>query len=279
MTTIAQLLEEAQLQLAASDSPRLDAEVLLCHATGFSRAHLFAWPEEQVKEPLVNLFRQLLSRRVEGEPVAHLTGLREFWSLELEVTPDTLIPRPDTELLVEQALEIIPEKAAWDIADLGCGSGAIALAIARERPNCRVMAVERSEKAFEVARRNGQRLGFTNVTFRKGNWFEPLAGETFELIVSNPPYIASSDPHLSLGDVRFDPQSALVSGEDGLDDIRYLIVSAHGYLKPGGWLMVEHGFEQGEIVMQLFQEQGFRSVADIRDYQGHGRVAIGSLEA
>lgn len=246
MTTIAQLLEEAQAQLSASESPRLDAEVLLSHVTGLSRTHFFTWPEEQLEASQVEQFRELISRRAGGEPVAHLTKSREFWSLDLEVTPDTLIPRPDTELLVERVMEIIPKDAAWDIADLGTGSGAIALAIAAERPDCSVVAVEQSEKALLVAKRNGQRLGLTNVTFLSGNWFEPLAGKQFELVVSNPPYIASGDPHLSDGDVRFEPQSALVSGEDGLDDIRFLIASAPGYLKPGGLVVAGTRLRTGE---------------------------------
>ena len=278
MNTIAQLLDEAQAQLTASDTPRLDAEVLLSHVTGYSRTHFFTWPEEQLEAPLVERFHKLVSRRAAGEPVAHLTGLREFWSLELEVTSDTLIPRPDTELLVEQALGMVPEEAVWDIADMGTGSGAIALAIASERPNSRVVAVERSDRALEVARRNGQRLGLTNVTFLSGNWFSPLAGETFDLIVSNPPYIASRDPHLSEGDVRFEPPAALSSGEDGLDDIRFLISHAPGYLKPGGWLMLEHGYEQGDEVMRLLKQEGYSKVVCFHDLQGHERVTAGCFE-
>jgi release factor glutamine methyltransferase len=278
MTTISQLLDEAQAQLLASDSPRLDAEVLLSHVTGHPRSHLFAWPEEQVEERLAEKYRDLVSRRAGGEPVAHLTGEREFWSLELKVTPDTLIPRPDTELLVEQALAIIPEAAGWDVADLGTGSGAIALAIGRERPGCRVVAVEQSEGALRVAQENGRRHGITNVTFRSGSWFDPLAGEKFELIVSNPPYVASYDPHLSEGDVRFEPRSALVAGADGLDDIRYLIANAPRYLKPGGWLLLEHGFDQGRRIQQLFYEHGYRPVTGFRDYQGHDRVTAGCFE-
>ena len=278
MNTIAQLLDEAQTQLTASDTPRLDAEVLLSHVTGYSRTHFFTWPEEQLEAPLVERFHKLVSRRAAGEPVAHLTGLREFWSLELEVTSDTLIPRPDTELLVEQALGMVPEEAVWDIADMGTGSGAIALAIASERPNSRVVAVERSDRALEVARRNGQRLGLTNVTFLSGNWFSPLAGETFDLIVSNPPYIASRDPHLSEGDVRFEPPAALSSGEDGLDDIRFLISHAPGHLKSGGWLMLEHGYEQGDEVMRLLKQEGYSKVVCFHDLQGYERVTAGCFE-
>lgn len=279
MTTIAELLNEAQAQLVASDSPRLDAEVLLAYVTGRPRTHFIAWPEKELDSGQVEQFRRLVQRRAKGEPVAHITGRREFWSLNLEVTADTLIPRPETELLVEQALELIPQDAAWSIADLGTGSGAIALAIANERPGCSVVAVEMSAKALQVAEKNAGQLGISNITFVLGKWFEPLSGQRFELIVSNPPYIQERDIHLSEGDVRFEPRSALVSGEDGLDDIRTLVYQAKSHLLPDGWLLLEHGYDQGQEVRAIMKREGYRHVRDIPDYQGHDRVAIGRIPA
>lgn len=258
-----------------SDTARLDAELLLCQVLGVSRSYLFTWPERELSAEQLGILEPLLARREAGEPVAHILGRREFWSLELAVTVDTLIPRPETELLVEAALERIPPDAAWQIADLGTGSGAIALAIASERPNCRITAVERSPAALEVARQNAERLAIPNVRFLPGSWFEPLTGQRFELIVSNPPYIPRLDPHLSEGDVRFEPMTALAAGEDGLDDIRHLVANAPLFLQSPGWLLLEHGYDQGEAVTTLLREAGYAEVADLPDLQGHGRVAVG----
>jgi len=259
----------------ASDSARLDAELLLCHVLGVNRTYLYTWPERKLDEAQLRALEPLLGRREGGEPVAHILGKREFWSLELVVSADTLIPRPETELLVEAALERIPFDAEWRIADLGTGSGAIALAIASERPACHITAVERTPGALEVAQQNADRLGITNVTFHLGSWFEPLVDQRFELIVSNPPYIPRQDPHLGEGDVRFEPVSALVAGEDGLDDIRFLVANAPQYLKAPGWLMLEHGYDQGEAVVSLLRESGYGEVDDLVDMPGHGRVAVG----
>ncbi len=270
-------LSSARLQVS-SDSPRLDAELLLCHVLGKPRTYLFTWPEQRLPPEQLAEFETLVQRRLQGEPVAHILGHREFWSLELAVSADTLVPRPETELLVEAALERIPPDAEWQIADLGTGSGAIALAIASERPRCRVTAVERSEGALAVARKNAERHGLSNVEFQPGSWFEPFAGRRFEVIVSNPPYIPQQDPHLEQGDVRFEPVTALASGADGLDDIRYLIAHAPEYLASPGWLLLEHGYDQGGDVMALLRQGGYGHIADLEDLQGHGRVAIGCRE-
>lgn len=270
--TLQQTTERLQ---AVSGSARLDAELLLCHVLGRPRGYLYTWPEAELGEVDRQAFEGLVERRLGGEPIAHIIGRREFWSLELDVSADTLIPRPETELLVEAALERIPERAQWSVADLGTGSGAIALAIAGERPNCHITAVERSEGALAVALRNIRRLGPGNIELLQGNWFTPLAGRRFEMILSNPPYIPDSDPHLRQGDVRFEPLSALAAGADGLADIRYLIAEAAEYLQDPGWLLLEHGYDQGAAVTALMRDAGYLDVADLADLQGHGRVAIG----
>lgn len=275
---IATALRQASTRLQQlSDSPRLDAELLLCHVLGQSRAYLFTWPERVLTAEQLQALEEVLRRREGGEPVAHILGRREFWSLELAVSADTLIPRPETELLVEAALARIPLDAAWDIADLGTGSGAIALAIASERPHCRITAVERSEAALALARENGRRLELANVAFVAGSWFEPLRGRRFEMILSNPPYIPQQDPHLQRGDVRFEPLTALASGADGLEDIRHIIANAPDHLGAPGWLLLEHGYDQGAKVAALLRQRGFRAVEELADLQGHGRVALGRI--
>lgn len=260
---------------AVSDSARLDAELLLCHVLSRPRAYLYTWPERGLEKTEREALEALTERRLDGEPIAHILGKREFWSLELAVSADTLIPRPETELLVEAALARIPEEAEWSIADLGTGSGAIALAIASERTRCHVIAVERSEGALAVARENARRHGLGNVELLLGDWFVPLAGRRCEMILSNPPYIPEADPHLGQGDVRFEPSSALVAGADGLADLRHIIAGAKNFLQDPGWLLLEHGYDQGIAVTGLLREAGFVEVADLTDLQGHGRVAVG----
>lgn len=275
MSTIAATLTDATSQLSQLDSPRLEAELLLCTVLGQQRSYLYTWPDRALTEDQQLRFETLLARRIAGEPVAHILGERGFWTLELKVTPDTLIPRPETELLVEAALARIPIDAAWQIADLGTGSGAIALAIASERPGCRLCAVERSAAALAVARENAEKQGLDNIEFLQGDWFGPLRDRHFDMIVSNPPYIPQQDPHLKLGDVRFEPLTALASGEDGLDDIRHIVATAPDYLKPSGWLLLEHGYDQGEQVVSLLRQAGYGAAEDLPDLQGHGRVAVG----
>jgi release factor glutamine methyltransferase len=273
--TVQQVLAAAQARLADSDTPRLDAELLLCHLLEKNRAWLRAWPERALTADEQAAFDELVARRAAGEPVAYLTGRRAFWSLELKVTPATLIPRPDTETLVEWALELIPPDAALTLADLGTGSGAIALALGRERPRCRLVATDASADALAVARENAALNQVGNVEFRPGLWFAPLAGMHFDLIASNPPYIAAGDPHLGRGDLRYEPPGALASGRDGLDDIRLLAAGAGEHLAPGGWLLLEHGYDQGAAVRELLSRHGYREVQTRRDGGGNERISGG----
>ena len=278
--TITAALQSAIAQfMPTHTSARLDAELLLAHALGQSRSYLRAWPERLLTDQQVQVFAILVARRVAGEPIAHILGRREFWSLDLEVTPATLIPRPETELLVELALARIPVDAAWDIVDLGTGSGAIALAVAQERPRCRVMATDVSAAALAVAQANARRLAIGNVTFHQGTWYAGLGQQRFNAILSNPPYIRTDDPHLRQGDVRFDPPGALVSGTDGLDDLRVIVAGAPTHLHPGGWLLVEHGYDQGEAVRRLFVDAGLVGIHSLDDLAGHPRVCLGRMAA
>ena len=263
----------------ASAIDRVDADWLLAHALGRPRSWLFAHAADPVAPELVDRFQALIARREAGEPVAYLTGMQGFWTLDLEVSPATLIPRPETELLVERALARIPVNSASHVADLGTGSGAIALAIAKERPHTAVIATDASAAALEVARGNAARNGITNVEFREGDWLAPLAGETFDLIASNPPYIAEGDPHLDRGDLRFEPPTALSSGEDGLDAIRSIVRDAPARLAPGGWLLLEHGWDQGALVRALLEAAGFIDVETAHDLEGRDRISLGRKAA
>lgn len=272
MPTIESLLKSAELP--DSPSPRLDAELLLAHALGQSRSYLRTWPEREPSAAQCAAFAALLERRRAGEPVAYLLGRQGFWSLDLEVAPHTLIPRPDTELLVETALTLGPGGPAR-VLDLGTGTGAIALALACERPAWQVLGVDRVSEAVQLAERNRARLGLGNARFVESVWFSTLGGERFALIVGNPPYIAAADRHLSEGDVRFEPASALVAGEDGLDDIRRIVAEAPEHLEAGGWLLLEHGYDQAEAVRALFAARGFAAVESRRDLGGHQRITLG----
>ena len=263
-------LRAAQGRVAAGE-----AALLLAHVLDRSRSWLYAHGEAPVPERDLARFEQLVARRAAGEPVAYLLGTRGFWRFDLAVTPDTLIPRPETELLVELALARIPEQAAARVADLGTGSGAIALAVAGERPQAQVVAVDLSLDALGVARGNAATLGIGNVEFRSGDWLAPLSGERFDLIASNPPYIAEGDVHLAQGDLRFEPRGALASGTDGLDAIRTIAAAAPAHLHDGGWLLVEHGWEQGAAVRALFAGAGFVDVATERDLEQRDRVTLG----
>lgn len=265
--------------LAEGESPRADADVLLCHLLDCRRSYLMTWPERELDAALQATLQTWLARRLNGEPIAHLVGEREFWSLPLKVSPATLIPRPDTEVLVEQALTRIPQ-GPCAVLDLGTGTGAIALALKSERPEIDVWAVDRMADATALARENSVALGLP-IEVRDGSWFEPL-GEPdrdntprFAVIVSNPPYIDGADPHLEQGDVRFEPRSALVADDAGLADIRHIVAHAPAYLLTDGWLLLEHGWDQGEAVRQLLRDGGYREVATVRDYGDNDRVTLG----
>lgn len=273
MTTLANAIREAAARLPG-DEARLEAELLLAHALERPRSWFYAHSGDVLDGSQARAFDALLRRREGGEPVAQITGHRGFWSLELAVTPDTLIPRPETELLVELALERLPPTEMGQVLDLGTGTGAIALAIASERPLVDVSAVDVSEAALAVARANAADAGLP-LRLLQGSWFEPVAGDVYRMIVSNPPYIAENDPHLVLGDLRFEPRSALASGADGLDAIRLIVAGAPTHLLPGGWLLIEHGNDQGAAVRALFQAQGFAQVATARDLERRERVTRG----
>jgi len=256
-----------------SVTARIEVQCLLQSVLGVNRAYLLTHPERILTVRETARYVELFARRLAGEPIAYLLGEREFFGLNFKVTPATLIPRPDTELLVEMALQHIPAGGA--VLDMGTGSGAIALSIARERPDARVVAVDASEAALIVAAENAQRLNLGRVRLLRSDWFSALSGERFDLIASNPPYIENGDVHLSLGDVRFEPLSALASGADGLDDIRRIIVEAKAYLNAGGWLMFEHGYNQAERVRGLLQDAGFCAISSVLDLSGIERVTQG----
>jgi release factor glutamine methyltransferase len=275
---VRRLLAEGQDALAGTEVPALEATILLGHVLGRDRAWFYAHPEADVAETEAARYRALLQRRREGEPVAYLTGVREFWSLELRVTPAVLIPRPETELLVETALQRIPADAECRVADLGTGSGAVALAIATERPACDVHATELDADALAIARANAERLLPGRVRFHSGSWCEPLSGK-FRLVASNPPYVDASDPHLRQGDCRFEPRAALTPGADGLAAIRAIAVQAGAVLEPGGWLVFEHGLEQGPASRALLEALGYEDVETRLDLAGHERVTLGRRPA
>ncbi|MFS8063958.1 MAG: peptide chain release factor N(5)-glutamine methyltransferase [Luteimonas sp.] len=270
---------DALLRAAGARIDPVDAQWLLVHALGKPRSWLHAHGDEIAGAALAARFEALVARRAAGEPVAYLTGRRGFWSFDLAVTPATLIPRVETELLVELALARLPQDRDLRIADLGTGSGAIALALARERPHARVVATDASDAALAVARGNGDALGIANIEFRRGDWLAPLVSERFDLVVSNPPYIASDDPHLGTGDLPHEPVAALASGRDGLDAIRVIIRDTPMHLVAGGWLLLEHGLEQGRAVRDLLDAAGFVDVATEHDLEDRDRVTLGRTVA
>ena len=272
--SIKNLLTLARQQLSDSSSARFDAEILMAHVLESKRSFLYANPEFELPANRSEAFKKLVKQRAAGQPVAYLVESSEFWSLPLKVNPSVLIPRPDTERLVEAALSKIPESADWRIADLGTGSGAIALAIASERPKCEIHATDISPAATGVARENARQLGFSQVQVHCGSWTGPLKGK-FHLVVSNPPYIDANDPHLEMGDLRFEPRSALCPGTDGLAAIREISQLAQAILVDGGWLMFEHGWEQGPATRQVMKEAAYTRLETLQDLQGHERVTIG----
>jgi release factor glutamine methyltransferase len=258
--------------LAQGGLAPVDANALLAFVTGRNRAFFVAHADEPLPQQQIEQFLSLARRRRDGEPVAYLTGRREFRDLDLAVTPDVLIPRPETETLVEAALAHLAVDEAARVLDLGTGSGAIALAIAHARLHTDVLGVDNSEVALAVARGNATRLAIGNVRFERSDWYEALGGARFDVVVANPPYIAEGDPHLAEGDLRHEPRRALTPGGDGLDALRAIVAGARAHLVPGGVLAVEHGFDQAEAVQSLFVDAGATEIHRHRDLAGHWRV-------
>lgn len=272
---IADGLRQARARLPESDSAGLDAELLLCSVLRCDRARLYARPEQGLSQTQMALFNARIKQRAEGRPVAYLLGKKEFWSLDLSVSRDTLIPRPETELLVEKALELLPAGCAREVLDAGTGSGAIAIAIAKERPASRSIAVDNSPAALAMARQNIAAHGLWRIRLIQADWLNFKHECQYDLIVGNPPYIAADDPHLKRGDLRFEPRAALVAGQDGLAAIRQLVPGAARHLKPGGWLLLEHGWRQGRAVRALFKAARFGRVGTLRDHNRRERVTCG----
>lgn len=274
MATVRNALAQAVERLQASDSAALDAQLLLAHVLDKNRSWLFAWPEQQLTREQQRAFSALCARRAQGEPVAYLLGRRAFWTFEVEVSSAVLIPRPETELLVELALQL-GKGLEGNVADLGTGSGAIALALAGERPDWQVHASELSAEAQSVAAANFRRAALPNLHLLAGSWCEPLPGHDYVLIVSNPPYIDAADPHLNEGDLRFEPRSALVADDGGLADLRNIAVQASSYLVPSGYLLLEHGWQQGTAVRRLLAGLGYTEVTTHHDHGNRERVTVG----
>ncbi|BBN82389.1 release factor glutamine methyltransferase [Pseudoalteromonas sp. A25] len=272
--TVAQAVAWAsQLLKDTSDSAKLDSEVLLLHVIDKPKSYLFAWPDGELTDTQQTQFSELVARRQTGEPIAHIIGEREFWSLPLEVNPSTLIPRPDTETLVEYALNLaLPEHAK--VLDLGTGTGAIALALASEKPHWQVTALDYSAEAVALAKRNQQKLGFENVHIEQSDWYQAIDNSKFDLIVSNPPYIEYDDHHLSQGDVRFEPLSALVADDEGMADIKVIIAQGTQHLNPGGYLLIEHGYRQATKLQQYFAQMAYINILTIKDMAGCDRVTL-----
>lgn len=277
MIEIRAALSEAISELQTfCDSARLDAEILLAHSLKKSRAYLYAYPETILSQKEWQTFHDLVCQRAKGLPIAYLTGTREFWSLPLKVSGDTLIPRPETELLVELSLKLLADKPQAKLLDLGTGSGAIALACASERPDWQISACDCNAGALEIAKENAASLGLGNINFFLSDWFEKIPeNQKFDAIISNPPYIAANDPHLSLGDLRFEPSLALISGEDGLTAIQHIIQHSLARLKPDGLLLLEHGFDQKSVIRSMLNEYGYCQVQCWQDWQENDRVSGG----
>ena len=273
---IQQALQQASKDLAeSSQTALLDAQVLLTHVLRCNTAHLVAWPEKELSEQQQTLYRQLIEQRQQGLPIAHLTGQREFWSLNFAVDNSTLIPRPETETLVEYILTKFSNDKTLTLLDMGTGTGAIAIAIASERPAWTIVASDISEQALKLARSNSDQHQTSNITFVQSDWFENIITDKFDIIVSNPPYVATDDPHLQQGDVRFEPQSALSAGKTGMDDIEHLCTHAKNHLANNGWLIVEHGYNQKQSVADCFAKNGFTEIEQQKDLSGHTRMTAG----
>lgn len=257
----------------SSESPKLDAEVLLLATINQSRTYLFTWPEKELADEQQAQFLSFIEQRRQGKPVAHITQYREFWSLNFKVSPATLIPRPDTETLVELALDKATSKQG-KLLDLGTGTGAIALSLAIELPDWQVTAVDYQLDAVLLANDNKSQLGITNAEILQSNWFSALAGEKFDLIVSNPPYIDPQDPHLQQGDVRFEPLSALIAEKQGMADLEFIITKSREFLNESGWLLLEHGYDQGQLVRDFFAKMAYKVITTEKDLGGNDRVTL-----
>ncbi len=278
LVTIETALSDAALTLsAASESPKLDAEALLAWILGTPRSYLFTHPEEELRNRPASDFSAAVERREKGEPVAYITGSKEFWSMELNVSRDTLVPRPETETLVEQALQLIPENRPCRVLDLGTGSGAIAIALASENPEIEIVATDSNSKALAVARENANQHKLQNIRFLQGDWTEPVVDQTFALVICNPPYVRDDDP--ALDKLRYEPRSALAAGPDGLDAIRRIAKDVKSVVEPDGSLLLEHGAEQQDAVATVLQENGWVDIECIKDLAGHPRVTTARMSA
>jgi len=273
--TIKEALKHASNSLHDSDTSELDSEVLLAYLLKKNRSYFRAWPDRTLSTDELDAYQQLIERRKNGQPIAYLTGEREFWSRSFIVSPDVLIPRPDTELLIDITKQKFTPSQAFSILDLGTGSGAIAITLALEFLNASVTAVDSNIKALAIANKNSQRLNSHKVDFIHSDWFKQVPIQAFDLIVSNPPYICQTDPHLLDGDVRFEPNSALIAMDEGSLDIKNIISNAPEYLKPNGILLFEHGYQQGKSVKSLLELLGFKSIEQFQDIQGHTRATLG----
>lgn len=276
MTDIKHALQYAiHVLTSSSPSPRIDAEALLSHTLNVSRAYLYTYPERPLTNQEAAHYETLIKQRLDGHPVAYLTGSREFWSLPFHITQEVLIPRSDTELLVEMTLNQLASMTSATVLDLGTGSGAIAIALASEQPNWHIFAIDTSPSAVKLAQTNATHFNLSNVTTLQSDWFSAIPDRLFDAIVSNPPYLAVDDPHLKQGDLRFEPENALVSGPEGLNDLTIIIQESYAHLTPGGILLIEHGFEQGLAVTQLLHHHGYEQIQCWQDVQGHDRVSGG----
>ena len=275
MSTVSEALDWATEQLSESDDARLDSQVLLAYALNVSRTWLFTWPDKALDGATLTAFNALIEERKSGTPIAYITGYRDFWSLRLKVTPDTLIPRADTELLVETALTLKNVEKPCDVIDLGTGTGAIALSLANECPSWRITATDINPKTLAVAKENATTLELA-VRFKESAWFDAI-NDRYDLVISNPPYIELDDPHLQQGDLRFEPADALASGKDGLDDIRRLVQQALKHLKKDGYLLLEHGYQQAEAVRSLMAKAGYIDIETHQDIEDRDRVTLGKI--
>lgn len=278
MPTITELLQDATQTIKHSCTPRLDAEILLCQAIQCQRSRIYSHPQQYVNSRQLGFFHSLINRRQQGYPVAYLTGKKEFWSLTLAVNQNTLIPRPETECLVQAALEIIPDNRTFKVLDLGTGSGAIAVAIAHERPNCNVTATDISSAGLAVARQNGANHWLDNIKFLVSDWYQNIPPTKFDMIISNPPYIARNDPRLSQDNLRFEPTLALISGVGGMQAINTILASARDYLADDAYLFLEHGYKQKQPVRNAFLKNGFKEIVSLKDLAALDRLTYGRMD-